>query len=286
MSTYVNNTSQANTNAYNNSHDTAEYINKKILEKKLTAAQLNRDADVRDTTITQPSQSPSSQQQSGNAGQSEFDFIMAALKDSHNILDEVLLVMILATNNTGDSASRIARELQSVVQASKNLKMAADALDAYNKYIAAQKAAGEQYNPMPISDLDDPAKGLQALKAAISSADLGGWTEESGKSVEQGIQDMGTILETNDMVKIDNKSSTTILDADIQVILDGTVDPTSAVTDMYNVMTNSSQNATNVNATKSTTLQGLTNNYQMTLSMAVSMLQRAQDLNSKITSLT
>lgn len=286
MSTYSTSFRQTVTKTLDNTQDTQEYLLHKTLKKRTEQDHLIHNQDVRESTIVSPSQGQNSSSQSpSTASGSNLDILLQAFKDCHNILDEVLLVMILSTQNSQNRASDLAEELKSLVQASQNLKKAADAMDAYNKYIQTLKSQGIQppYIIYP-TDLDDPTKGLQPLKEAL--IDLGGWSESSGESVERGIQDMATRLEQNDMILIDSKSNPAIFDADVQVILNGQQDPTSSAQDMYSLMTTSSQNATQLNTTKSTQLQNLMNNVQMFLSMATSLLQRAQDLNSKITSLT
>lgn len=72
---------------------------------------------------------------------SEFDTIFAAFKDAHDILDEVVLVMMLMSQDTGDSSEKQAHELTSLVNESKRLKQAAEALDAINSYIKDKQAA-------------------------------------------------------------------------------------------------------------------------------------------------
>lgn len=271
--------------------DTSHFLNKKTLDKKLTMDNTDRVAtlhqEIRGNDL-QKEQGSDPQNPSVREKYTELDALLASFKDSHDILDQVLVVMILLSNNSADRAQSISDQLQTVLKDSRELKKAADGLQAYKDYIAKLQQEGNM-GPYTIDaeTLNDPENGLQALKTALT--DLGGWKEDGSVPIDEAMKNMTTTV-TQDMYDVDNTTTNNVLSDDtdeiIKAMMGESTDPTGSITDYYNKLDTSQNSATTVNQTKSAQLQGATNNYQMQLSMATSFLQRMQDLNSKITSLT
>ncbi len=233
-----------------------------------------------------------------NTHTSTVDSLLAQLKDCTSILDEVLLVMMLGSINTADSAKRISDSLLTVNKSSQQLKKIIDAIDALNTYI---KEHSDPNDPNKI-DLPLTAEKLQEIandpkmgkfKAALMDTELGSYVD--GGDIIASLQKM-TGVAIEDIQNITQSAAPTVgggTDSngvvhvgDLNTILTATnsSDIQAATLDYYKQGGDAADAATNVSATKSAALQGQSNNYQMQLGLAVSFLQTIHDLNSRITS--